>query len=49
MILIALELNHNVDIITAGHLMRLIIINAFFPLWIFLCHRIDNYSESILN
>ncbi|CCH65443.1 Putative ammonia monooxygenase [Richelia intracellularis HM01] len=34
-ILVALGLNHNADIITAGHLVRLIIINAFLPLWVF--------------
>ncbi|CCH66805.1 Putative ammonia monooxygenase [Richelia intracellularis HH01] len=48
-ILVALGLNHNVDIITAGHLVRLIIINAFLPLWIFLFRCIDNYSGPRIN
>jgi uncharacterized protein len=42
MILVALSLNHNVEIVTAGHLIRLLAINCSLPLWIFLFRRFDN-------
>ncbi|HYW20762.1 MAG TPA: AbrB family transcriptional regulator [Nodularia sp. (in: cyanobacteria)] len=41
MILVSLTLNHNVEIVTAGHLVRLIAINSSLPLWIFLFRRLD--------
>lgn len=41
MILVSLALNHNVEIVTAGHLVRLIAINSSLPLWLFLFHRLD--------
>ncbi|MBW4669941.1 MAG: AbrB family transcriptional regulator [Cyanomargarita calcarea GSE-NOS-MK-12-04C] len=44
-ILVALALNHNVEIVTAGHLVRLIAINCSLPLWIFLFRRLDNKLE----
>ncbi|MBE9227933.1 AbrB family transcriptional regulator [Phormidium sp. LEGE 05292] len=34
MILVALSLNHNVEVVTAGHLIRLIALNASLPLWL---------------
>ncbi|TVP62188.1 MAG: AbrB family transcriptional regulator [Nodularia sp. (in: Bacteria)] len=48
MILVSLALNHNVEIVTAGHLVRLIAINSSLPLWIFLFSRLDKQlSESV--
>jgi uncharacterized protein len=46
-ILVALALNHNVEIVTAGHLVRLIAINSSLPLWIFLFRRLDNQLEEV--
>ncbi|WP_414565942.1 MULTISPECIES: AbrB family transcriptional regulator [unclassified Anabaena] len=42
MILVSLALNHNVEIVTAGHLVRLIAINSSLPLWIFLFRHLDS-------
>lgn len=42
MILVSLALNHNVEIVTAGHLVRLIAINSSLPLWIFLFRHVDS-------
>ena len=42
MILVALTLNHNVEIVTVGHLVRLIAINSSLPVWVFLFRRLDN-------
>ncbi|GAX34256.1 AbrB family transcriptional regulator [Nodularia sp. NIES-3585] len=48
MILVSLALNHNVEIVTTGHLVRLIAINSSLPLWIFLFRRLDQQlSESV--
>ena len=48
MILVSLALNHNVEIVTTGHLVRLIAINGSLPLWIFLFRRLDRQlSESV--
>jgi membrane AbrB-like protein len=48
MILVSLMLNHNVEIVTAGHLVRLIAINSSIPLWVYLFRRIDSqFSESV--
>ncbi|WP_017316541.1 AbrB family transcriptional regulator [Mastigocladopsis repens] len=44
MILVALALDHNVEIVTAGHLVRLIAINSSLPLWVFLFRRLDTQS-----
>jgi uncharacterized membrane protein AbrB (regulator of aidB expression) len=41
-ILVALTLDHNVEIVTAGHVVRLIAINSFLPIWIFLFRYFDN-------
>ena len=41
MILVALTLNHNVEIVTVGHLVRLIAINSSLPIWVFLFRRLD--------
>lgn len=41
MILVSLALNHNVEIVTTGHLVRLIAINSFLPLWVFLFRYLD--------
>jgi uncharacterized membrane protein AbrB (regulator of aidB expression) len=40
MILVALSLNHQVETVTAGHLVRLMVINASLPLWV-LFRRLD--------
>ncbi|MDJ0735049.1 MAG: AbrB family transcriptional regulator [Nostocaceae cyanobacterium] len=42
MILVALGLNHNVEIVTAGHLVRLIAINFSLPIWLFLFRHLDS-------
>ncbi|MUG94832.1 AbrB family transcriptional regulator [Scytonema sp. UIC 10036] len=42
MILVALALHHNVEIVTAAHLVRLIAINSSLPLWLYLFERLDN-------
>ncbi|WP_414550510.1 AbrB family transcriptional regulator [Anabaena sp. CCY 0017] len=48
MILVSLALNHNVEIVTAGHLVRLLAINSSLPLWIFLFRHLDRQlSESV--
>ncbi|MEA5623723.1 AbrB family transcriptional regulator [Nostoc sp. UHCC 0251] len=48
MILVSLTLNHNVEIVTTGHLVRLIAINSSLPLWVFLFRRLDEqFSESV--
>ncbi|MFB2835756.1 AbrB family transcriptional regulator [Floridanema evergladense] len=44
MILVALSLNHNVEIVTAGHLMRLIALNASLPLWLLFFRYLDERS-----
>ncbi len=44
MILVALALDHNVEIVTAGHLVRLIAINSSLPLWVFLFRRLESQS-----
>ncbi|RCJ21863.1 AbrB family transcriptional regulator [Nostoc minutum NIES-26] len=41
-ILVSLTLNHNADIVTTGHLVRLIAINSSLPLWVFLFRRLDS-------
>ena len=41
MILVALTLNHNVEVVTVGHLVRLIAINSSLPVWVFLFRRLD--------
>ncbi len=44
MILVALGLNHNVEVVTAGHLVRLIAINSSLPVWVFLFRRLEGES-----
>jgi uncharacterized protein len=46
MILVALTLNHNVEIVTTGHLIRLIAINSSLPIWVFLFRRLDSQLSS---
>ncbi|MGH1395111.1 MAG: AbrB family transcriptional regulator [Trichormus sp.] len=41
MILVSLTLDHNVEIVTTGHLVRLIAINSSLPLWLFLFRRLE--------
>lgn len=41
MILVALSMNHQVETVTAAHLVRLIAINGSLPLWIYLFSRLD--------
>jgi uncharacterized protein len=41
MIVVALTLNHDIETVTAAHLVRLIAINSLLPLWIFL-FRFEN-------
>ena len=41
MILVALALDHNVEIVTTGHLVRLIAINSSLPLWVFLFRSLE--------
>lgn len=41
-ILVALTLDHNVEIVTAGHVIRLIAINSFLPICIFLFRRFEH-------
>ncbi|BAY28659.1 putative ammonia monooxygenase [Nostoc carneum NIES-2107] len=45
MILVALVLNHNVEVVTAGHLVRLIAINSSLPIWLFLFRRLESQSS----
>ncbi|MEH2193243.1 MAG: AbrB family transcriptional regulator [Nostoc sp.] len=48
MILVSLALNHNVEIVTTGHLVRLLAINSSLPLWVFLFRHLDQkLSESV--
>ncbi|GAB1542562.1 hypothetical protein NUACC21_52360 [Scytonema sp. NUACC21] len=42
MILVSLALHHNVEIVTAGHLIRLIAINSSLPIWVYLFNRLEN-------
>jgi membrane AbrB-like protein len=46
MILVSLALNHNVEIVTTGHLVRLIAINSSLPLWLFLFRRLDSQIKT---
>ncbi|MDZ8187106.1 MAG: AbrB family transcriptional regulator [Nostoc sp. ChiSLP02] len=47
MILVSLTLNHNVEIVTTGHLVRLIAINSSLPLWIFLFRFLDKQLSKV--
>jgi len=40
-ILVSMALHHNVELVTAGHLIRLIAINSSLPLWVYLFQRFD--------
>jgi membrane AbrB-like protein len=44
MILVALSLNHHVEIVTTGHVIRLLAINSSIPLWLLLFRRLDDQS-----
>jgi len=43
MILVSLALHHSVETVTAGHLVRLMAINASLPLWVFWFRSLDRY------
>ncbi len=45
MILVALALNHNVEIVTAGHLVRLIAINSSLPLWLVMFRLLEDRTK----
>ncbi|BCL37948.1 AbrB family transcriptional regulator [Nostoc sp. MS1] len=45
MILVSLALHHNVEVVTVGHLIRLIAINSSLPLWLFLFRRLDGMGS----
>ncbi|OKH43414.1 AbrB family transcriptional regulator [Calothrix sp. HK-06] len=45
MILVALAIDHNVDIVTAGHLVRLIAINTSLPIWLYLFRRLEQSNQ----
>lgn len=49
MILVALALHHNVEIVTAGHLVRLIAINSSLPVWLYLFQRLDNQISELVS
>lgn len=49
MILVSLALDHNVEIVTAGHLVRLIAIHASLPLWLLLFRYLDNLVPTSVN
>lgn len=44
-ILVSLTLNHHVDIVTAGHLVRLLAINASLPFWLYLFRRLEGITQ----
>jgi hypothetical protein len=44
-ILVALAIDHNVDIVTAGHLVRLIAINSSLPIWLYLFRRLEQTNQ----
>lgn len=46
MILVALTLDHNVELVTAGHLVRLIAINLSLPLWVLLFRTLDRHISN---
>ncbi|WP_445633716.1 AbrB family transcriptional regulator [Nostoc sp. DSM 114161] len=46
MILVSLALNHNVEIVTTGHLVRLIAINSSLPFWVYLFSCLDKQLDS---
>lgn len=46
MILVALAFHHDVEIVTTGHLVRLIAINGFLPVWVFLFRYLDRHLPS---
>ncbi len=48
MILVSLALNHNVEIVTTGHLIRLVAINSSLPIWLFLFRRLDSKFSKIV-
>lgn len=45
MILVALTLNHHVEIVAGGHLFRLMAINSSLPIWLFLFRNFDFIKE----
>ena len=49
MILVALGLNHHVEIVTVGHLVRLMAINISLPLWVWLFRYLDEKVPNVDN
>lgn len=49
MILVSLALHHSVEIVTAGHLVRLLAINGFLPVWVFLFRHLDRRLPGLEN
>jgi uncharacterized membrane protein AbrB (regulator of aidB expression) len=47
MILIALALNHDIEIVAAGHIVRLIAINCSIPIWVFLFRYFDRHLPAV--
>jgi membrane AbrB-like protein len=45
MILVALALDHQVETVTASHLVRLIVINSSLPVWLWLTHKFGQPSQ----
>jgi uncharacterized protein len=45
MILVSLALHHEVETVTAGHLVRLIAINGSLPIWVLLFSRLDRHLQ----
>lgn len=46
MILVALTFNHNVEIVTAGHVVRLLAINFSLPIWVLLFRHLDRLADN---
>lgn len=47
MILVALTLDHNVEVVTAGHLVRLVAINLSLPGWLLLVRYLERHFPAI--
>ena len=48
-ILVSLALHHNVEIVTAGHLVRLLAINGSLPIWVFLFRHLERRLSDLGN
>ena len=49
MILVSLALDHNVEVVTAAHLVRLLAINGSLPVWVLLVRHLDHRLPSSSN